>query len=354
MSVVIRTDQALEAKLQLMASAPSNAFFDRNAVYWPRYVTIKQWLADEYYQSAGAGLAREGERYTRHDISHVDDVIDTAGKLLGAGIKDSLFDRLEPYETYVLLLAILLHDAGNARQRQHHEKQPKLILAAMGALPKLHSTEARLIASIAEAHGGRAPDGGKDTIAKIVQSDVVTISSLKVRARLLAAVLRLADELSENPHRADPQALVKPYSPPESVIHNLYCKIIDTGVDYEARTLYLNFSIPRAMLDEEFVLKARSKKKILLVDYIVNRIEKCEMERRYCNRFLYPIIYDRIRVKVEIFDHDEYSVLERFDWELADEGYPAAPRAVKSIAPNFDGALLRKRYQEQLMDGGAQ
>lgn len=345
MSVIIRTDHPLELRLKEFGSSPNNAFFDRNAPYWPRYQTIKQWIADEYYQSTGAALAREGERYTRHDISHVDDVIETAGRLLGAGITDSLFEKLSPYEVYVLLLAILLHDAGNARQRKHHEKLPKHILAAMGPLSKLVQTEVRLIASIAEAHGGRSPSGSKDTIVDIVPKEVVQLQHLEIRARLLAAVLRLADELSENPHRADPQALTEPYDPPQSVIHNLFCSVVSTSIDYPGRILYLNFSIPRSRLNEEFLLDAETGAKILLADYIVERIEKCDSERRYCNRFLYPIIYDRIRVNVEFYEDSDFTLLGNpLSFELADVGYPATSAAVKSLCPALDGASLRERF----------
>lgn len=346
MSVQIRTDLPLEKRLKEVASSASNDFPDRNVAYWPRYETIKGWIAAEYYQSAGTGLALHGERYTRHDISHVDDVIDMAGRLLGydSGDTNALFYTLRPYEVYVLLFSILLHDAGNAQGREAHEKQPKAIIAATNSILRQHVTETKLIASIAEAHGGRAPDGGKDTISKIVSDEEIKIGPIGVRARLLAAVLRLADELSENHHRADPQALKQPYNPPQSAIHNLYCTIIDPKVDYKSRTIYLNFSIPKDRLAEEFVLKPKSRKKILLVDYISERVEKCDLERRYCNRFMYPVIYDRIRVTLEIFDDDEYTVLEKISLELADEGYPNSPKALKFIDPRFDGQSLRLRY----------
>jgi exopolyphosphatase/pppGpp-phosphohydrolase len=153
----------------------------------------------------------------------VDDVIAMVGRLLGLEV-GGVADALEPYELYVLLFAVLLHDAGNARTRKNHEKEPKAIIARMGSVAGVEPVERKLIASIAEAHGGRTKDGDKDTIRKVIQLDIENIGGLSVRSRLLAAALRLADELSENPQRADPQALIRPYQTPESVIHNLYCK----------------------------------------------------------------------------------------------------------------------------------
>lgn len=298
-------------------------------------------------------MALQGERYTRHDMSHVDDVIDAAGRLLGYGsnVADSLFEALSPYEIYVLLFAILLHDAGNARQREEHEKQPRSIIARMGALPRLLPTELRLIAMIAEAHGGHTPEGSKDTIRNLIPEDVINIGPLSIRARMLAAVLRLADELSENPHRADPQALVEPYNPPQSAIHNVYCTVIDTRIEYSARTIYLSFSLRRGHLEEEFVLGPRSRKRILLVDYIAGRVEKYNRERQYCSRFMWPLVYDRIRVKLEIYNQDDV-LLEKLSLELADEGYPNATRPLRTYEPRFDGEVLRASHIERTPSSG--
>lgn len=345
LSVLIRTDLPLEKKLQAVSSQPNINFPDRNAVYWDRYCNIKQWIADNYYQSAGAGLALSGERYTRHDITHVDDVIVTAGILLGLGTANSVAESLRPYELYVLLFAILLHDAGNARQREQHEKAPKAIIAAMGALAGLEPVERRLISSIAEAHGGRTSDGDKDTIRKLITSDEEMLpDQIAVRGRLLAASLRLADELSENPRRADPQALIPPYNPPESAIHNLYCKTIDVHIDYAAKTIRTKYSVTVDQLCEEFVEKKGSRRRILLVDYIASRVEKCDLERRYCARFLGPANYDRLIVELLVYDAADLRV-DSVSLELADEGYPKpTKKLIKSRQPLFDGATLRDRH----------
>jgi HD superfamily phosphodiesterase len=119
-------------------------------------------------------LSLHGQRYTRHDISHVDDVIAMVGRLLGLEV-GGVADALEPYELYVLLFAVLLHDAGNARTRKNHEKEPKAIIARMGSVAGVEPVERKLIASIAEAHGGRTKDGDKDTIRKVIQLDIENI-----------------------------------------------------------------------------------------------------------------------------------------------------------------------------------
>ncbi|MBF0448831.1 MAG: hypothetical protein HQL67_11575 [Magnetococcales bacterium] len=350
MSVIIKTDLPLEKLLEEKSTDPNNGFPDRNVSYWHRYVGIKQWIADTYYQNAGSGLALEGERFTKHDIFHVDDVIEAAGHLLGDKANGTtqkfIINTLTPYEIYVLLFAILLHDAGNAKRRDGHEKEPKGIIAEMGeAKSGLNPIERKLIASIAEAHGGRTKDGSKDTIPAVISSKSTSIGQLEVRSRMLAAVLRFADELAENPRRADDQALKKPYDPPESAIHNLYCKIIDTKIDYCSRQISLNYLFGKDRLKEEFLYEMGSCKKIFLVDYISGRIEKCDRERRYCSKFMSPdgFGFDRIRVSLEIHDENDETI-EKISLELSDEGYPDSSLCIREKEPQFDGKSLKEKY----------
>jgi len=176
-------------------------------------------------------------------VSHIDDVINRAGQLIGVG-KDGPqpFNNIQPYETFVLLYAILLHDAGNAYGRAGHEARPFEILRDMGDLSALEDVERRLIASIAQAHGGRTEDGNKDTIPVVVRQDESSIDGINVRGRRLAALLRLADELSENPRRADELALS---GPSVSYLPNFYCKAINTNIDILSGAITLAYTITK-------------------------------------------------------------------------------------------------------------
>jgi len=346
--VIIQKNLPLERRLEELASEPSNDFPDRSASYWIRYVAIKEWIANQYYQSAAAGLAQTRDRFTKHDISHVDDVIATAGLLLGhkADASETMLDRMAPYEIYVLLIAILLHDAGNAEGRELHETRPKAIIAELANAHSFKPIERKLIASIAEAHGGRTKDGDKDTISRIVLEDVMDLNDIEIRGRMLAAVLRLADELSENDRRADPQALRKPYDPPWSAIHNLYCSIINRRIEYNSGAIYLRYTVTKEQLLEKFVLHKDDEKTVLLVDYIATRIEKCDCERRYCNRFLKNMSYDRIYVELKIVD-ENYDPIDEIKIKLEDEGYPGMVKSIKEQNPDFDGSSLRNKHYSE-------
>ncbi len=239
----------LEDRLKEYATTRAASFPSRSGGYFEKYIAIKNALNRLYFSVAGAGLALKGERFTRHDINHVDDVIVAAGRMLGEGSQANTpaVATLEPYEVFVLLMAILLHDAGNASGREGHERRAASILQELGTTADLEQVEKRLISSIARAHGGRSPAGDKDTITTLQRR--MEIMHLPVHAQRLAAVLRLADEFSENPRRADEGALRGDGgAPPESIVHNLYCKTVNISFDYVGRTIGVEYEVPTSML----------------------------------------------------------------------------------------------------------
>ncbi|UFW42054.1 HD domain-containing protein [Bradyrhizobium sp. WSM471] len=315
--------------------------------YYNRYTQIKQHLATKYYQATATGLSQGGHRFTKHDISHIDDVIQRTGQLLGLDKPGSQpYEKLEPYETFVLLYAILLHDAGNAYERAGHEARAFDILRDMGNLCPLADIEKRLVASIAQAHGGRTEAGDKDTIPAVVRENESSIDGIIVRGRRLAALLRLADELSENPRRADAIALE---NHSKSYLPNFYCKVINTKIDVLAGNISLTYSIHKEDLGAEHPDPENSDKPTLVVDYIAKRIAKCDQERRYCNRFLNGFLYlDIMRASLEIFDGTK--LIDEVTVDLSDRGYPSTPRPVVEIEKRFDGVTLKQKH----FDSGSQ
>ena len=336
----------LERRLQSETTQRGDTYVNRNFDYWSLYCACKDHIADKYYSNTGAALALGGGRYTKHNIDHVNDVIVAAGELLGVGESDKApIDDFNPYEVFVLLFAILLHDAGNAFGRTGHEKAVGGILRDLGGILQIDAVERRLIASIAQAHGGRTERGEKDTITQVVRQENADLGHVKVRARRLAAIVRLADELSENSRRADEMAFRIPCDAEESVIHNLYCKVISCSIDWRSRSIKLFFSVDKADLGTQFLDRSSgSDRRIYLIDYITERLEKTDQERRYCNRFLADlIVYSRINVWIGIFDNDDKEI-EAFEIELADEGYPATSRPVRDINPGLVGSALAAKY----------
>ena len=316
---------------------PSN-FPSRNKDYVAAYKTIKEHLATKYYQVAGTGLAAGGHRFTRHDITHVDDVIDVAGRIMGLDQKGSETTDITAYETFVLLMAILVHDAGNAYERKGHEVKAARILLDIGDASPLSNIERRLVASIASAHGGKTADGSRDTIDDRIRQDPVEIDGHVVNGRRLADLVRLADEFSERGRRADDIA-IETKQPPQAYLPNFFCRSINVRIDPSSRSASMDFDLDKSDLLDHHCDPENDDKLTLIVDYIAKRLNKADLERRYCNRYLagwHSI--DVFRSTITVYE-DDIQVGEPTKAILSDTGYPSVARKLA-----FEGSEIKKKY----------
>lgn len=301
------------------------------------YKQIKFKLNREYYRDADSGLAADsgGGAFTHHDVGHVDDVIRKAGQLLGvgSGITEPALEKLTHHEVFVLLVACLIHDAGNRDGRDGHASRARRVLRSVTD-QTLDEKELSLISKIAEAHGGTTVDGSMDTIGDLRLEDGVEQS--RIRPRQLAAILRLADELAENPRRASRRTAELSDFP------NRYCKAISIRVDCYNRALSLDFCIA----DDDCNRFAKSEQgvEMFFVDYIRSRVIKTELERRYCDRFLRGFAtFDSTRVTIEFIRNDlEWNSIH---FELAEDGYPSVDYDVVLTPETLNGSIIASQYK---------
>ncbi len=105
----------LEKKLESFATSMQHKFADQHVNYFRRYTTLLDNLRRHIYPHINAGLSSLSKSpglYTDHGERHFDEVVRYAGLIL-EGVED-----LEPFELYVLLCAIRIHDAGNVDGRE--------------------------------------------------------------------------------------------------------------------------------------------------------------------------------------------------------------------------------------------
>ncbi|WP_158659528.1 hypothetical protein [Pseudomonas sp. PONIH3] len=95
--------------------------------YYVQYSNFVNALRRDIYPGVDAGLAANSAisgYYTAHNAEHFDEVVRYAGDLLGASTTEGVSkDVLTPYELYILLVAIRVHDVGNIEGREDHEKK---------------------------------------------------------------------------------------------------------------------------------------------------------------------------------------------------------------------------------------
>jgi hypothetical protein len=337
--------------------------------YFEQYCGLVNVLRTEYYTKIDAGLAaltlvpgQASGIYTAHDSDHFDEVIVQAGELLGAQelIDGSEVSRsrsvLNAYELYILLVAIRVHDVGNIFGRERHEKKCFEILNAVGSTAGTHSPEKKIIAKIAEAHGGLTSSGSKDTIGAL---DIVSAgANVTYRPRLLAGVVRIADEICENRRRASNVLLNTSTLPKHSEIYHAYAKSIQSNywspVD---RAFRLQFWIPLSDVEKAWGCENRArpgesaKTEVYLLDEIFTRLEKMDRERRYCNMHTRDVFtIDSILANVKIVTDEEQDDIEEIKIpELSDRGYPehvegGLRSALEKYCGSNYGATLRSRY----------
>lgn len=327
----------LESLLQTLAVEEKSNFPD-DSDYFLRYATLVSSLRRDVYSQINPGLAclsKSPGIYTDHGPAHFDEVVLYAGYLLGSPNNTKTLERvLSPYELYVLLCAIRLHDAGNIDGRDEHERRADSILATHGGLIAKDAAEAHLIAEIAGAHGGRTPSGEKDTI-RVLQNQPSLIRRGKCRSRRVAALVRLADEICEHDGRASLHHIANQTLPNQNKLFHYYAhSIAGVAVELDSKSLRLQLRINAKFLCEPYPLpqiNGSAPEARYLLDEIYERISKLDSERLYCNQFLPPEIQiESILINADIVREIPVTSggtrtvsCDKFDIRIVNEGYPS-------------------------------
>lgn len=290
--------------------------FPRGKDYAARYRAIADDLNKEVHRDVNIGAAiRGGGVLTDHGSEHIATVIERASRL----VSDSNCE-LTPYEVYILLVAIHIHDTGNGLGRDDHERKSLVIFRELGSVAGDDDAEKRVIGDIAEAHGGKH----KDKISRL-PPEQPTLGQI-IRTQLLAAILKFADELSDDFTRASRFMLDKDTLPKENEVYHAYSRSLHSVVvDPSAQEVKLHFHLSVDDVTRKFG-KDSPESEVYLIDEIFRRTIKTHLERTYCMRFMNPTIrIIRISVRIEIFANGFFDLVRSIDYRLQEKGYPSQP-----------------------------
>jgi hypothetical protein len=255
-----------------------------------------------------------------HGLGHVEKVIEKTSEIL------HYFDHghLTPYEVFILLCAIQIHDVGNLFGRDGHEISCGKVLYKYGKPFIQDAFERSPIEKLALVHGGEYSND-KDKLKYLSESK--TLRDHKVRKRLLAALLRFGDELADDSSRCDRVALEENILPEQSIIYHQYSQALHTVKlekdEYGRLQVHLSFEIDSDIAIIEFKKYEGYK---YLLDEIYDRTLKMERERRYCMRYLKPFIYiDAIRVEIVIQNSQNAMLNHTIQYTLTENSYPDQP-----------------------------
>lgn len=268
--------------------------------------------------------------YNDHGIDHIKMVVDRVSRLINqltpTFLKSNSGFYISPYEIFILLVAINLHDAGHLiASRKEHARKGLELLSRFDKGDLLDSSEKKIIGEIAKSHGGK-----EDPIGRLPEE--LSVSHRTIRPQFLAALLRLGDELAEDKTRASTLLLrlkdqkKEDYSTviePTSEIFHRFSASLDS-IDISGKEITLHFYIHEEQLSSLYpiVINKENKEKYLL-DEIYARTMKTFTETLYCNRY-FPETLRLNTVKVEIHLLTEYheDIQEPIKFVLRESGYP--------------------------------
>ena len=259
----------------------------------------------------------DGVCLNNHGEGHIKTVIKRASQLVSTPDFE-----LTAYELYVLLMGIHLHDIGNLKGRADHEKKIASVIADIdrqtSSIIFADVVEKETIIDIARAHGG-----GCDNLLSL--DNETMILDQKVRARYIAAIIRLADEISDDVGRASNLLLENGSLPEKAVIFHLYSHCLKTAMyKAESKCISYIFMINEKHLLEKFKL---NHTEAFFIDELYARTLKTFKEAVMCTKFLRPYIYvDKVRVSITIIldDKDVYGRNKKIpiQYDIDDIGYP--------------------------------
>ena len=310
---------------------------------------------------AHATLADGNGFLTDHGPEHIKMVTMRADDmLLKTEVAFGSKNAINPYEVFLLLMAIHFHDVGNMYGREGHEQRILDCMNKVSTLGGINQWEKTTIAKIARAHGGIF-HGDKDTIGLSMQKGSSSIGETKCRPQPLAAILRLADELSEDASRADQYGMLTGTVPPESGVYHAFAKALNSlEIDHEDQRIKMHFFLQKDQITETFGKGKDAQgtlKRAYLFDEILSRSRKTFCELIYCNKFLrdFPVKLHAIEVLVEAFKNENsYDPFESHKYILQERGYPGALEhlSFEELCDAFDnasGQSLKEHYELEVV-----
>jgi hypothetical protein len=247
-----------------------------------RYKAVKTYLEKEYYPWIQASCPY----FTDHGEVHVNGVIESASELLSNRLNPDKENVLKSIEIFEILCGIIWHDIGNAIGRVDHAKKIEEISNKVKELAFPNVTIHRHVVEIGQAHAGKSGLQQPE-----FESNVALSKNFVVHPRAYAAIVRFADEISENRNRISHSLLIGGKIPEENRIFWEYANCISASIADSPRSrVIISYEIGKDVIIKEFPFEGKlyrghrvTKTKKPFIYYLISRLEKANNERIYCN-----------------------------------------------------------------------
>lgn len=288
-------------------------------LYWYTYCLVKYRLEKSYFP-----FIRDVQPFiTDHSLDHVNRILEKFSRFLKPHlpVPGNLDDRVIDLENLHLLMhAALWHDLGNLFGRIGHAKRIDIIFNQSKSF-LYEPPHYNCILHIAEGHSGTG------SIETKIEDACVSIYDNTVYPQFLSAMLRISDEIDEDSRRVEGRVVSMVSK--ESQAYWQFClfneSIIPVYVSDSLGNVSLQIQIESKIKDKDVRAKlGKNTEEVIAIEEYINRINKMNQERIYCNKFLqqYSSLYfskiDKISTKIKICD-DKDKILDKIHFDFTDD-----------------------------------
>ena len=237
-----------------------------------KYVILRTRLQTIDYGRWAAGFPEGND----HGFTHIDRVLEKLSGLLGP----QPLDEIRPYELFLTVMSVLYHDIGLMQQRSDHAGISALLVDEERNEYIIDKRDREVIRAAVASHSSHRDI---DTETASLQVEML-IGDQRVRPKVVAALVRLADELDEDYRRADPILQAHSKLPARSRFYWEFCQRI-SGIQPLRQTGTIEVAVDFLPGDiGRLVLVGGSKR--AFVAAFAEKLAKINRERVYVNKFL--------------------------------------------------------------------
>lgn len=312
---------------------------------YTKYLNLKHELFKQANYWAGAFPGGND-----HGPGHIERVLEKLDQLVGGNPARQRL--LRPYELFLTMLSILYHDIGILRAREDHAGISSVFVEEEQNTYLVDPRDRDLISAAVVSHSS-----SKDIALETERfSDEELIGNQSVRPRVIAALVRLADELDEDFRRAETAVQEKLDLPEASVFHWQFCQRV-RGIrpDLGSRSINLDVKFEPEDVGRTVLVKDRRRP---FVSAFAEKLAKINRERMLVGQFLpEPLRYGQLKVSVKPLPrHKDWKRPRDFvfdDHKTASEFVAAVPELLIEPARQWLLDALRCLQAGQLDEAAA-
>lgn len=278
-----------------------NKLAERNAAYYDCYIKMKQNLSENYLDD----IRILYPWYTDHGINHSNAILNTLCNMIAPQNtsidvrneslrKGDIPSSLSDEDIFVLLCASLWHDVGMLISREDHARQ---LIKYVTEIQRFvdDKNAAQTIYDVACAHSS---DKKFDECVNFLPLKFGN-KDVNVSKKTLAALLRIADEISEDERRITKTEEVFRKIPKENRIFWEHSASIAYS-EYRNNKIIIRYTVDIDKAFARYTYEHEGKKTITLYMFIINRICKIVNELIVCAPYFSSICrIDSLNITIE-------------------------------------------------------